>query len=638
MNTPRTLKFSGQLLLVGIGLSLGLALDAAVSPALAAGEVTAAASAASAAATSTAVTDIAVHSPTQAPGPKGWSFFEARLIPIQNGGRVKPLDSFARESVLFVTGKRRFNGFDPLEMVISWISYPDAWKNERIIQVGRIDVRRQLGLDESRTMYAPMELFGNAALVQYAERMQRGEKGAEMPGVPKAKADAREQELRSVLERLGSFRDIVSGNAWTIVPRAGGDHAWVNLADPSLDKGGGQQIRNSFGELLRSFMLSDAGGFERHSKMLRSIIEGEAPKWNAHSGQVVGAEVTYNKLRPFQIAWILYLTGFLFWLISFWLVKPDAQGNRKPAGWTKGVAFSAMIGAFVVHVIGFGLRSFIAGRPPVTNMYESIVWVVFGAVAFAFILYALQRQAILLVVACGLATAGMIAADVAPAMFDQGLHPLVPVLRSNYWLTIHVLTITLGYAAFALTLGISNVTVFHYLRQALGAGNRTAKIHMLNHLTYRAMQFGVVLLAAGTILGGVWADASWGRFWGWDPKETWALIALLCYIAVLHGRYTSWVGQFGFAAWSIVGFLSVIMAWYGVNYILGAGLHSYGFGGGGLQWVSLYSALQLAYVGVVAILHRRYLKTQERPGNTSGPSAAEASSAEKAEDSTPARF
>jgi cytochrome c biogenesis factor len=119
------------------------------------------------------------------------------------------------------------------------------------------------------------------------------------------------------------------------------------------------------------------------------------------------------------------------------------------------------------------------------------------------------------------------------------------------------------------------------------------------------MQFGVVLLAAGTILGGVWADYSWGRFWGWDPKEVWALIALLCYVTILHGRFAGWVTQFGFAAWSVIAFLSVIMAWYGVNFVLGVGLHSYGFSSGGFAPMATFVGLQLAWVGIVALVHRR---------------------------------
>jgi ABC-type transport system involved in cytochrome c biogenesis permease subunit len=170
-------------------------------------------------------------------------------------------------------------------------------------------------------------------------------------------------------------------------------------------------------------------------------------------------------------------------------------------------------------------------------------------------------------------------------------------LRSNFWLITHVLTITLSYAAFALALGIGNITLGYYL---VRSRNRET-INALSKFTYRALQVGVLLLAAGTILGGVWADYAWGRFWGWDPKEVWALIALLGYLAVLHARYLGWVRQFGLAALSVICFSLVVMAWYGVNFVLGAGLHSYGFGGGGLSYVTAALTLQFLYVMASAV-------------------------------------
>jgi ABC-type transport system involved in cytochrome c biogenesis permease subunit len=118
------------------------------------------------------------------------------------------------------------------------------------------------------------------------------------------------------------------------------------------------------------------------------------------------------------------------------------------------------------------------------------------------------------------------------------------------------------------------------------------------------MQFGVALLAAGTILGGIWADFSWGRFWGWDPKEVWALIALLGYTTVIHARFTGWMKPFGFAAWTVVSFTLVLMAWYGVNFVLGVGLHSYGFSSGGFTGVMFFTLLQLAYVGWAVVVKR----------------------------------
>jgi ABC-type transport system involved in cytochrome c biogenesis permease subunit len=122
-------------------------------------------------------------------------------------------------------------------------------------------------------------------------------------------------------------------------------------------------------------------------------------------------------------------------------------------------------------------------------------------------------------------------------------------------------------------------------------------IAKLENLVYRAMQIGVLLLAAGTILGGVWAHYAWGRFWGWDPKETWALIALVSYLIPLHGRLAGWLSNYALSVASVVCFMSVLMAWYGVNFVLGKGLHSYGFGVGGFTYVVSYVAVELALVG-----------------------------------------
>jgi ABC-type transport system involved in cytochrome c biogenesis permease subunit len=165
-------------------------------------------------------------------------------------------------------------------------------------------------------------------------------------------------------------------------------------------------------------------------------------------------------------------------------------------------------------------------------------------------------------------------------------------LRDNFWLTIHVLTITLSYAAFLLACAFGHVLLLLYVLRP--AATRTDST--MHFWLYRIIQLGVLLLAAGTILGGVWANYSWGRFWGWDPKETWALIALLCYITTLHGRLAGWWTQFGLVVASVVCFLAVLMAWYGVNFVLGKGLHSYGFGIGGETYVATFVILDLLFV------------------------------------------
>jgi cytochrome c-type biogenesis protein CcsB len=554
-----------------------------------------------------------------------WSFESAREIPLQGGGRIKPLDSFAREVVLFETGSRTFQGWDPIDMLFSQLSAPDVWDKYPFIQVSREDVRRQLGLDEKRTRFTPHELMTNSVLAQYA--MTASSQGSQVaaPIANSPKADPREQEFKHVFERLGAFRRVISGEAWTIVPASPAaaqkkaDAPWMSLADndPSADP-----IRMPFVGMVKSYQRSDEGSFNTAATQAKTAIEAKIPAWTGTAHTRVTVEARYNHLRPFLAAWIIYLIAALVWIIARAVTsaQPGATATSKPETaaarrWTQ-AALLLTATAAACQIVGVAMRCYVAGRPPVTNMYESIIWVSLGQMVFASILYAIHRQGIVLLVSCVLATAGLIAADAAPAMMDPGLHPLVPVLRSNYWLTIHVLTITLGYAAFALTLGLGNVSLWNFLKSDKPGAK--VRIASMNQLTYRSMQFGVVLLAAGTILGGIWADYSWGRFWGWDPKEVWALIALLCYLTILHGRFAGWVGQFGFAAWSVISFLSVLMAWYGVNFVLGVGLHSYGFSTGGFTAIMTFISIQLAWVGFVMWVYKR------REGAAKGPAAAAA--------------
>ena len=140
------------------------------------------------------------------------------------------------------------------------------------------------------------------------------------------------------------------------------------------------------------------------------------------------------------------------------------------------------------------------------------------------------------------------------------------------------------------------------------------QVKPLSNFIYRTMQVGVLLIAAGTILGGVWADYSWGRFWGWDPKEVWALITLLVYLIPLHGRFAGWVSTFGLVVASVVCFLSVVMAWYGVNFVLGVGLHSYGFVEGGSQGV-----MSMIIAGVLALARGRRLAAVPGVNGTMSP-------------------
>jgi ABC-type transport system involved in cytochrome c biogenesis permease subunit len=233
-------------------------------------------------------------------------------------------------------------------------------------------------------------------------------------------------------------------------------------------------------------------------------------------------------------------------------------------------------------------------------------------------------------VGAGVAFFAALVAYYAPA-FDKNINPLMPVLRDNFWLTMHVLTITASYGAGALAWGLGNIALAYYLfgryrdpvETTLGtqgpsaAGNQPTTTFLarrspevcdsLGTFNYKSMQVAVLLLAAGTILGGLWADVSWGRFWGWDSKEVWALVSLLIYLAILHGRSAGIFGNFGLAVGSVFGATAILMAWYGVNFVLGSGLHSYGEGTGGFAWVLAILTINWLFTATAGI--RYYLET-----------------------------
>jgi cytochrome c-type biogenesis protein CcsB len=510
---------------------------------------------------------------------------QMRYLAVQQGGRLKPLDTFALESMRFITGKAEFEKKDAVQTVLEWYAGGLAKVGDlKVIEFREKQWKTRLGLEMTRRHFSLNELKSNAELNKVREQLHR------LP--PQAKIPHELNGAAELLSKMNTLENLVRGGSWTMVPAPGGLTAeWASLMDLDSDEAGtipqlteARQARDALLEELRAGQATPAAA-ERLGKSLKTL--GAYP-----AGPDLAREVHYNHFHPFRKAWILYL----FSLVCLFLTTARSGGL-----YYAGLA-SAGLG-IALHAYGFYLRCMIAGRPPVTNMYESVIWVAFGAVAFALVFETLYRARSYLMAACAGAVICLVLADQLPAVLDPSIRPLTPVLRSNFWLTIHVLTITLGYAAFLLALGLGHMVVWKTLMN-----DRKEELGNLHAALYRALQVGVLLLAAGTMLGGVWAYYSWGRFWGWDPKEVWALIALLGYLAILHARYTGWVGQYGIAALSVVAFQGVLMAWYGVNFVLGAGLHSYGFGNGGVGYVATFCLLEILFVASASFVIQKRRK------------------------------
>ena len=526
----------------------------------------------------------------------GFQFAPLRTLAIQDRGRLKPLETVALETVRMVTGKSSWNGMDSVEVLFGWlVAFDREWEDERIFKVDHRALKERIGLDPDRKYFSSVELRNNEKLdgvVRDATAKERRKERLET-------IEKKGLELRS---QIALIDFVASGQAFNVLPNPQGvNEAWYSLTlltqppeEPPYTEAQTERLQDQVGRLLKTFLSRDATGWNATVGEFVPFVRDDLGAQAYADPRRLAVEHHFNGLHPFRWSWALYTLSFLFFLVA-------AVTKQRPLQLS---AYGAFALGLCLHTYGFALRCYIAGRPPVTNMYESVIWVTWGCALFALLLRRFYRSDAIAASAAVFSAVGLVLADNLPNVLDPGIHPLEPVLRSNFWLTIHVLTITLSYAAFALALCLGNVVLGCYF----GGKSIVERARPLTLYMYRATQIGVVLLAAGTILGGVWADYSWGRFWGWDPKEVWALIALLLYLAVLHGRFTGWLKGFGFVTATVVSFLGVLMAWYGVNFVLGVGLHSYGFGTGGLEYVLGYLAVQLGFVAAAYVRYRKLVR------------------------------
>ena len=535
-------------------------------------------------------------------------------LAVQDHGRKKPFTTFAYESLLTMSGASTLTqaeGTPPLtanEVILDLWLKPEGWDDKPMIAVTFRALKEKLGLplESDHKLFTYKELIGNAAFTGLLDAAQK----VRQAGDPD-KLTSLEKEAETLGQRLRLFQDIVNGADENIVPHPSDpagrwlpiqnlgtqdDHVWPRAEQNGryyiADDSRAQASDQAFAHWEAAYRANDILRFNELTPPLVSALSTLSPQVYPAAG-TLRFEHFYMWLHPFRKAWIIYLLALLVLLLtSMWLTR---------IGYT--LTWLLVLAGLGFEAFGFACRILISGRPPVTDMYETVIWVSFGAMVFAVILESVYRKRFFFYAGLPASIIALIVADSQPTILDAAINPLTAVLRNNMWLTIHVLTIVSSYAAFVLTAALGHIA----LVMSLGGKRYAGPVKDVQFFIYRAMQIGVLLLAAGTILGGVWANYSWGRFWGWDPKETWALITLLCYLALLHGRLAGWWGGFGLAIGSVVCFLSVLMSWYGVNFILGKGLHSYGFGTGGFTYVAAFAGLEVLFVAFVIFWNKQAL-------------------------------
>lgn len=485
---------------------------------------------------------------------------ELRRLPVQHDGRVMPLDTLARESVWRVTGAWRWDGADPVDTVTGWTLDPTRWADEPIVDLGGSSFADAIGLPASTRHDSFNALVRNRRFLDLLDRAREARERDQDPGP--AGRDALEIEERLLL--LQSF--LLQERIRTIPDPADRVAAWRPPDTPG-----------SAADLLASSVAGRP-----------SVDEAR-----------MDLEVAYNRLRPSRLSW---------WVLAA-AAAASLASMLRPRRILDGVALAGLLFGSGIMTWGIWARWQAAGRIPASNMYESLLFLGWGVGLFALLALAVLHSRLVVFNATAMAALTMILTDLLP--IDPFIHPMPPVLSGTPWLAIHVPIIMVSYSILALGVLVAHLQV----GLAIAAPRRTDLETRFNDLLYWYLHAGSILLLAGILTGSIWAASSWGRYWGWDPKEVWSLVAFLAYVAILHGRFDRLLGPFGVAALSIVAFWTILMTYLGVNFVLTAGLHSYGFGGSGVaRWMLLVGSLEVLFLATGWLAHvRRRLSDRTLP-------------------------
>jgi cytochrome c-type biogenesis protein CcsB len=450
-----------------------------------------------------------------------------RTLPVQHDGREMPLDTKARAAVREVIGRGGYHGADPVAVVLGWSFAPGEWANEKIVRLGGHGLPAALGLPKGTKSLSYQELVGNEKLLDLIDLAHQKSEADQHLTKPEKAAMALE-------DRLLILRAFLTHQTWNVIPTQDRVAVWGvpdSLSSPAdLIAAGGRALAN-------------------------------APVYYPTAG-AIAREITYNRVNPSRLAWWILLPATLLSVLAW-------QKKRRTLVW---LSTAGLLAGFAVMTWGIATRWQIAGHIPASNMYESMLFLGWGVGLFALIASAILKNRLVIMNATAMSTLAMMLANLLP--IDPFIHPIPPVLAGTPWLAIHVPIIMVSYSV--LTLGV--LVAHMQVGLAMAGKGRSPQGMQMNDLLYWYMHIGSILLIVGILTGSIWAASSWGRYWGWDPKEVWSLVAFLAYMAILHGRFDRFIGPFGVAVASIAAFWMILMTYIGVNFVLASGLHSYGFG------------------------------------------------------------
>jgi len=487
------------------------------------------------------------------------------LMVQSHDGRLEPINTLSSEVLRKVARKERLVGMNADQVMLGMLSNPGVWQNVPMIKVSK-ELQPVLGIDSKLASY-----------MHFIDEEQGSYKLQEFVNAAYAKKPAQrgmfDKEIMKVDERLNICYMVFTGEILKILPNPADPYKpWYTPASEITDVRGEDSIfiATVMPTYLNAVASNDIG-------LANELIKGIKAFQNRYGAEIMPSErkikmeIAYNKMLIFDNLSRLYgLIGFIMLIFVFVEIFRKSKAVNYII---KGLTVLVIIG-FVLQTIGLAMRWYISGHAPWSNGYESLIYI--GWVTMlAGILFARQSN---MTLAATTVLTSIILMVAHLSWMDPEITNLVPVLKS-YWLTIHVsiITASYGFLALGMLLGFINLILMIF-KNKNNFRNLESKIKDLTAINERTLMIGLYMLTIGTFLGGVWANESWGRYWGWDPKETWALVSVLVYSFILHMHYVPGLkNYYSFNFASLIGYFSILMTYFGVNYYL-SGLHSYAAG------------------------------------------------------------
>lgn len=497
-----------------------------------------------------------------------------RLIIQDSAGRMKPVDTLSTEIMHKMNRKGSILGLNPNQIILGMMTRPEAWREIKLIRTSHKDVNELLGIGKKEKLAAFSQFFefpDEMAGYRLTEAVNEAIRKA--PG----KRDKFDKAVLQVDERVNVAYMVFSGSLLRMWPVPGDENnKWLDTmgALQGMQGADAYKVREL---AVNYFTAVDTGLATGHwgeaDTALVAIGEYQRAVGSAvyPDNAKVALEIWYNHANIFERLWPLYfLVGFTLLVLSFVkIIKPRFKLN-----FFSKASFALLVLFLLFHTIGLAIRWYISGHAPWSNGYESMVYIGWATVLAGFIF---SKRSPITLAATSILT-GLILFVAHLNWMDPQVTNLVPVLQS-YWLSIHVSMITASYGFLGLGALLGFITlVLFILKNSSNERQISLSIKELNAINEMSLMIGLAMLTVGNFLGGVWANESWGRYWGWDPKETWALVTILVYAVVIHLRFIkSLYTPYLYSVISLLSFTSVLMTYFGVNYYL-AGMHSYAKG------------------------------------------------------------